>query len=49
MELSEQRLIASLILLLGVSFLIVGLLTNQLDRVLKMVQEILKSTIAGVP
>jgi uncharacterized membrane-anchored protein YjiN (DUF445 family) len=47
MELSEQRLIASLMLLLGFSFLLIATYTGQLDYVLNLVKTILKAATVG--
>jgi len=47
MNLPEQRIIGSLILLAGVSFLAIGLYTDQLTTVIEIIGEILNATIAG--
>jgi len=47
MNLPEQRIIGSLILLAGVSFLTIGLYTNQLTTVIEIIGEILNAAIAG--
>jgi hypothetical protein len=47
MNLPEQRIIGSLILLAGVSFLAVGLYTGQLTTVIEIVREVLNAAIAG--
>jgi len=47
MDLPEQRILGSLLLLAGVSFLAVGLYTDQLTAVIEILGEILKAAIAG--
>ena len=47
MDLPEQRILGSLLLLAGVSFLAVGLYTDQLTTVIEILGEILKTAIAG--
>jgi hypothetical protein len=47
MELPEQRIIGSLILLAGITFLAVGLATGQLTTVLEIVSKIFGTAIAG--
>lgn len=47
MNLSEQRIIGSLILLAGASFLAIGLSTNQITNVIEIISEILNAAIAG--
>jgi hypothetical protein len=47
MELPEQRILGSLILLAGISFLAIGLATNQLTIVTEIIGNILKTAIAG--
>jgi hypothetical protein len=49
MELPQQRLIGSLILLLGVSFFVLALQSNQLSTVLDIVKRILEAAVAGAP
>jgi hypothetical protein len=49
MDISEQRVIGSLLLLLGVTFLIVGLYSGQLEFVLKIVKRIFEASVAGLP
>jgi len=49
LEVSEQRVIASLLLLLGVTALIVGLHSGQMDFVWKILNEVFKTAIAGAP
>ena len=47
MDLPEQRILGSLILLAGISFLAVGLYTDQLTTVMEILGEILKTAISG--
>jgi hypothetical protein len=47
MNLPEQRILGSLILLSGVSFLAIGLATNQLTTIIEIISEVLKAAIAG--
>lgn len=47
MNLPEQRIVGSLILLVGVSFLTVGLYTGQLTTVIEIIGEVLTTAIAG--
>lgn len=49
MDLPEKRVIGSLILLSGVTFLAVGLHTGQLTLVLERLKEIFETAIAGLP
>ena len=49
MELPERRVIGSLILLLGVSFFVIGLQSNQLNTVLDIAKRILEAAVAGAP
>ncbi len=47
MELPEQRIIGSLLLLAGLSFLTVGLYTDQLTTVIEIIGQVLTTAIAG--
>lgn len=47
MNLPEQRIVGSLILLAGVSFLAIGLYTGQLTTVIEIIGEVLTTAIAG--
>jgi hypothetical protein len=47
MDLPEQRIVGSLLLLAGISFLAVGLYTGQLTTVIEIVREVLNAAIAG--
>jgi hypothetical protein len=49
MEVSERRVIGSLILLLGVTLFLIGLQSEQANTVLNIVKRILESSIAGAP
>ena len=49
MDPSEQRVIGSLLLLLGLSLLTLGVYTGQLETVLNIVKEIFETAIAGGP
>jgi hypothetical protein len=47
MDLSEQRIIGSLLLLAGISFLAVGLATGQLTTIIEIIGEVLNAAITG--
>jgi len=47
MDLPEQRIVGSLLLLAGISFLAVGLATNQLTTVIEIIGQLLTTAIAG--
>ena len=49
LDVSQRRVIISLILLLGVTFLTVGLYSGQLDTVFEIVKRVLESSVAGAP
>jgi hypothetical protein len=49
MDVSEQRVIGSLLLLLGMTSLIIGLYTGQLNTVLEIVKTIFEASVAGMP
>ena len=49
MDVSLRRVIGSLVLLLGVTFLVVGLHTGQLNAAIEIVKRILEPSVAGVP
>ena len=42
MDISEHRIIGSLLLLLGVSFLAVGIYTGQLDKIVEMLKSVFR-------
>ncbi len=43
MDVPERRVIGALLLLLGVSFLAVGIYTGQLDEIVKMLENTFKA------
>jgi len=49
MEISEQRVVGSLLLLLGITFLTIGLSSGQLNTVLEIVKTIFEASVAGLP
>ena len=49
MDPSERRVVGSLLLLSGLTFLAIGLYTAQLDFVLEIVKKVFETAIAGVP
>lgn len=49
MNISEKRIIGLLILLAGITFLSIALLTNQLDKVAEFVRNAFEPAIAGLP
>lgn len=49
MDVSLRRVIGSLVLLLGLTFLAVGLHAGQLNTVVEIVKRILEASVAGVP
>jgi len=49
MEISEKRIIGSLILLLGFSFLLIGLYSGQLTSILNFVKTVFQPAVAGAP
>ncbi|MFP3985044.1 MAG: hypothetical protein ACLFU9_03630 [Candidatus Bathyarchaeia archaeon] len=49
MEISEKRIIGSLILLAGVTFLSMALYTNQLAEVADLIKSVFEPAIAGLP
>jgi len=49
MSLSLRRVIGSLLLLLGASFLAIGLSTGQLETVIEIIKRILEASVAGAP
>jgi len=48
-EVSQRRLIGSLFLLLGVTFLVIGLQSEQINTVLTIVKRIFEASVAGAP
>jgi len=49
MDLSEKRIIGSLILLTGVTFLSLALYTGQLATIAELIRSIFEPSIAGLP
>lgn len=49
MDMSLRRVIGSLSLLLGMTFLTVGLYTGELQTVVDIVKRILEAAVAGAP
>ncbi len=49
MDESEKRVIGSLLLLSGLTFLVLGLYTDQLSYIVDVMREIFKTAVAGVP
>jgi hypothetical protein len=49
MEISEKRIIGSLILLLGLSFLLIGIYSGQLTLISEFVKNVFKPAVAGMP
>ncbi|MDH5448878.1 MAG: hypothetical protein OEY24_08510 [Candidatus Bathyarchaeota archaeon] len=49
MDTSEKRIIGSLILLAGLTFLSIALYTNQLTKVAELMKSIFGPAVAGMP
>jgi hypothetical protein len=49
MDVSLRRVIGSLVVLLGVTFLTIGLYTGQINTVIQIVKRILEASVAGAP
>ena len=49
MDPSEKRVIGSLLLLSGLTFLVVGLYTGQLDYIMDVMKRIFETAVGGVP
>jgi hypothetical protein len=49
MDQSEKRIIGSLLLLSGLTFLVLGLYTGQLNYVMDLMKEIFETAVAGAP
>lgn len=49
MDQSEKRVIGSLLLLSGLTFIVVGLYSGQLDYILELVTSIFETAVAGLP
>ena len=49
MDLPEKRVVGSLLMLSGLTFLTIGLYTGQLTFVLELLKKIFETAIAGLP
>ena len=49
MDTSEKRIIGSLILLAGLTFLSIALYTNQLTKIAELTKSIFEPAVAGLP
>jgi len=49
MDISEKRVIGSLLLLLGLTFAIVGVYSEHLDHILRLVRDVFETAVAGWP
>jgi len=49
MDTSERRVVGSLLLLSGITFLIAGLYSGQLNTVFEIVKRIFEAAVAGAP
>lgn len=49
MDQSEKRVIGSLLLLSGLTFLVLGLFTGQLDFIKDVMKKIFETAVAGLP
>lgn len=49
MDVSLRRLVGSLALLLGITFLAVGIYTGQVSGVMEIVGRVLEAAVAGAP
>lgn len=49
MDSSEKRVIGSLVLLSGLTFLVLGLYTGQLDYIMDVMKKIFETAVAGAP
>jgi len=49
MDLSERRVVGSLLLLSSLTFLTLGLYTEQLEFVIEIVKKIFQTAVAGAP
>ncbi len=49
MDPSEKRVIGSLLLLSGLTFLVVGLYAGQLNYIMDVMKRIFETAVAGVP
>jgi len=49
MDVSMRRVIGSLVLLSGVTFLTIGIYSGQIDTIIQIVKRILEAAVAGAP
>jgi len=49
MDVLQRRVIGSLVLLLGVTFLVIGLQSEQIITVLTIVKRVFEASVAGAP
>ena len=49
MDVAMRRVIGSLILLSGVTFLVIGLYSGQIDTAIQIVKRVLEAAVAGAP
>lgn len=49
MEIQEKRIFGALFLLLGFTFITVGLYSEQLEYILRLMSEVFKPAVAGLP
>lgn len=49
MDQSEKRVIGSLLLLSGLTFITAGLYSGQLDYILELVKTVFETAVAGLP
>jgi hypothetical protein len=49
MEIPEKRIIGSLILLLGFSFLLIGVYSGQIAAIYEFVKSVFQPAVAGMP
>ena len=49
MDISEKRIIGSLILLAGITFLSIALYTNQLAEIAELIKNIFEPAVTGLP
>ena len=49
MDPSEKRVIGSLLLLSGLTFLVIGLYAGQLDYIMDVMKKIFETAVAGAP
>jgi hypothetical protein len=49
MDIAEKRILSSLLLLAGITFISVALYTNQLSKVAELMKSIFEPAVAGLP